>query len=121
MLPKEEIWPFISGFIIVGFIIGAILLMLGFRRAGHFLFLLLIFAVAFPFLWELLPPWVAFISMAVIALVFLQIAATFILGKGAADTMIGNLAADLVRFLVLILILPIHIVQRIFRMINRGQ
>lgn len=120
MLPKEEISQLIYGFVIVGFVVGAVLLMLGFRRAGHFLFLMLIFTIAFPLLWELLPPWVTLIFMTFIALVFLQILATFILGKGAADTMVGNLAADLVRFLVRIVILPLQIVRRILRMVNRG-
>jgi uncharacterized membrane protein len=118
MLPKEEMWQFITGFIIIGFIAGAILLMLGFRRAGHFLFLLLIFAIAFPLLWELLPPWGTFIFIAVIALVFLQVVATFIFGKGAADSMTGSLAADLVRFLVRVVLLPLQIVRRILRMID---
>jgi hypothetical protein len=114
-------WEFIIGFVIIGFIAGAILLILGFRRAGHFLFLLLIFAVAFPFLWELLPRWVVLIFIAVIALVFLQVVATFIFGKGAADSMTGSLAADLVRFLVRVVILPIQIVRRMLRTINRDQ
>lgn len=120
MLSKGEIWPFISGFIIIGFIIGAILLALGFRRAGHFLFLILIFMIAFPFIWELLPHWVTLIFMAFIALVFLQIVATFFFGKGAADAMIGNLAAYLVRSLVQFLILPLKIIRQILSMINRG-
>jgi xanthine/uracil permease len=121
VLPKEEISQFIYGFLIIGFILGAILLMLGFRRAGHFLFLLLIFAITFPLLWELLPPWVTAIFVAFLALVFLQVVVSFILGKAAADTMVGNLAADLVRWLVMILILPVQIVRRVFRMIGRDQ
>lgn len=121
MLPKEEISQFIYGFIIIGFILGVVFLILGSRMAGHALFLLLIFTISFPFLWEWLPSWVMLLFMAFVALAFLRVVASFIIGKGAADTMVGNLAADLVRFLVQILILPIHIVRRIFRMINRDQ
>ena len=121
MLPKEEISLFIYGFIIVGFLLGAILYMLGGRRAGNTIFLLLIFMIAFPFLWELLPPWVTLLFMALVALAFLQVVVSLIIGKAAADTMAGNLAADLVRFVVRILILPLYIVRRILRMITRDQ
>jgi hypothetical protein len=119
VLPEES--QLISVLLFSGFLLGAILLMLGFRGAGHFLFLLLIFTIAFPFLWELLPFWATLVFMAFVALVFLRVVASFVLGKAAADTMVGNLATDLIRLLIIILIFPIQVIRQLRRMIDRDQ
>lgn len=114
-MAAQEISQLVEGFTLIGFVAGAFLFMLGFRRAGHFLFLMVLFTFVTPFILELLPHWVIFIAMGVLALVFLQIIAGFIFGQRAADAMVGSLAADMVRILFRLLILPLWIVRVILR------
>jgi hypothetical protein len=67
-----------------------------------------------------MPPWVGFFVFAVVILVLLKSIASLVLGRRAADHMVGILAADLVRLAVRILLLPFRAVAGLVRLISAG-
>ncbi len=62
-----------------------------------------------------LPPWVSLVLLAVIGLAILRGVAALLIGQRAADTMAGNLGADIVRLVVRIIILPLRVIRWAFR------
>ena len=105
------------------FVGGCIALIFGLVR-GRALFgvlgLLLFLPVLGPLAaggFEQLPPWLSLVILAFFCLAILRGLAALVLGQRAADTMVGNLAADLVRLVVTILILPLRIVRAAFRVL----
>lgn len=118
LVPDEALALLIAG---VG--LALMLGLLSGRTALGLLGLLLFLPLLAPFLEALLgelPPWVSLVILAFFALALIRGLAALLLGSRAADTMVGNLAADLVRFVVAILILPLRIVRWAFRMVNNG-
>jgi hypothetical protein len=84
------------------------------RAALTILALLLLFPLLAPVIEamvEELPPWLSLLLLAFIGLSMLQGLAALLLGPRAADTMVGSLAADLVRFVVGMLVLPLRLVR----------
>jgi hypothetical protein len=105
------------------FVGGCLALMFGLIR-GRALFgilgLLLVLPVLGPVteaVMQQLPPWLSLVILAFFCLAILRGLAALVLGQRAADTMVGNLAADLVRLVVTILILPLRIVRAAFRVL----
>ena len=74
---------------------------------------LLLWMLLWTFLASFLPPWGQAVFAVVAGLMVLQGFGAFLLGKQAANTMVGSLAADLVRFVFKVFILPLRIVQRL--------
>ena len=63
-----------------------------------------------------LPPWLAWMLLAGLGLALLRGLAALLLGPRAADTMVGSLAADLVRLAVRMLCLPLRLVWWVVRL-----
>lgn len=110
MLVPDEALPLI----VVG--IG-LALMLGFITGRAALTLILTFVLLPPLLAPFiegilgeLPPWVSLLLLAVLALAILRGVTGLVLGQRAADTMVGSLAADLVRLTVRVLLFPFRVV-----------
>ena len=97
---------------------GAFLVMLGLVRPGRLLLFVLGFALL-PMLgpvieavFELLPWWVTLLVMAGVAISMMRAAATLLLGPGAADHMVGTLAAGAVGGLLrAIFMIPVLLVR----------
>lgn len=107
LLPDEALPLLIAG---VG--LAMILGLLRGRAALGILLMLLLAPVLASFvevLMEILPPWISLIVLAVIGLSILKGLAALLIGPRAADTMVGSLAADLVRLAVRILIFPLRV------------
>lgn len=62
-----------------------------------------------------LPPWLVWLLLAGLGLALLRGLAALVLGPRAADTMVGALAADLVRLAVRMLGLPLRLVWWVVR------
>lgn len=94
-------------------------LMVGALNGGTALRLLgMLFLV--PILWPFasvmlkqLPPWVSWAVLIWIGLVLLRGLATLLIGARGADTMVGGLAADLVRFVLRLFVLPLRLFRRL--------
>ena len=101
-------------------------LMVGLLSGGaafRILGILLLFALLSPFVEGVMggmPPWVGLILMAIIALALLRGAASLVLGRRAADHMVGILAADCVRLALRLLLLPFRAVGGLVRLISAG-
>jgi hypothetical protein len=84
---------------------------------GQRLIVFTVIMVLGPFVWPYLSPPTQLAVLAVFAVVaglmVLQGFGALLLGARAADAMVGNLAADLVRFVFKMLILPLRIVRRL--------
>lgn len=63
-----------------------------------------------------LPPWVAWMLLVGLGLALLRGLAALLLGPRAADTMVGSLAADLVRLAVRMFCLPLRLVWWVVRL-----
>jgi hypothetical protein len=110
--------------IIVGIGLAMILGLLTGRTAFSLLGLLVLSPIVVPFAEAVLgnlPPWVSLLLLASVALAVLRGLAALLLGQRAADTMVGTLAADLVRLIVWFLILPLRIVRSAFRAVGNGR
>lgn len=77
--------------------------------AFRFLGLIVLFALLSPFVEGVmgeLPPWIALVILAVVILALLRGMANLVLGSRAAATMVGILAAEVVRLALRVLFLP---------------
>jgi hypothetical protein len=96
---------------------AGLLLILGFRGlAGSLLAMAVLLPMLAPFVEALmseLPLWVAVGILLVIGLAILRAFASLFLGRRAADHMVGILAADVVRLLVLGLLWPFRMLGRV--------
>ncbi|HLC21856.1 MAG TPA: hypothetical protein VJM10_07095 [Candidatus Methylomirabilis sp.] len=104
--------------IIVGIALAMILGLIRGRLAFSLLGLLVLLPLLAPIMEALLgqmPAWVSFVILAFFGLAVIRGLAALIIGQRAADTMVGNLAADLVRLVVAIMILPLRMVRSAFR------
>jgi len=103
--------------------VAGLLMILGFRRAGlSILGAALLLPMLAPFVEALfgeLPPWVSLVILAFIGLAILRGLAALLIGQRAADTMVGSLAADVVRIVVGILFFPLRVAWWAFRLIGR--
>lgn len=120
MLVPDEVLPLL----IMGVGLALILGLLSGRAALGILGLLLLFPLMAPFVEAVLgelPPWVSLVILAFFALALIRGLAALLLGQRAADNMVGNLAADLVRLVVRLLILPLRMVRWAFRLVNHGR
>jgi hypothetical protein len=122
------LWTFLPDEALPLLIVGVgLALMLGLisgRAALGLLGLLLLFPLLTPLVEALLgelPPWISLVILALIALAILRGLAALLLGARAADTMVGNLAADLVRLVVRLLLLPLRMGRWVVRMVNHGR
>lgn len=109
LLPDEALPLLILG---VGFTM--ILGLLRGRAALGILLMLLLAPVLAPFveaLMGVLPPWISLIVLAVVGLSILRGLAALAIGTRAADTMVGSLAADLVRLAMRMLIFPLRVLR----------
>jgi len=95
--------------VMAGWFLAIILLMLGSIVARR----LLLWMFLWTFLASFLPPWGQAVFAVVAGLMVVQGFGALLLGKEAADSMVGSLAADLVRFVFKVLILPLRIVRRL--------
>jgi hypothetical protein len=95
--------------VMVGWFLAIVLLMLGSIVARRLLLWMLLWTLLVPFL----PPWGQVVFAVVAGLMVLQGFGALLLGKHAADAMVGSLAADLVRFVFKMLILPLRIIRRL--------
>lgn len=92
-----------------GWFLAIVLLMFGSLVARR----LLLWMLLWTFLASFLPPWGQAVFAVVAGLMVLQGIGALLFGARAADAMVGNLAADLVRFVFKMLILPLRIVRRL--------
>jgi hypothetical protein len=92
-----------------GWFLAIVLLMFGSLVARRLLLWMLLWTLLAPFL----PAWGQAVFAVVAGLMVLQGFGALLLGARAADAMVGNLAADLVRFVFKKLILPLRIVRRL--------
>lgn len=102
--------------LIVGVGVGLTLHLISLRRAFTLIGLLLPLLLLAPFaeaLWRELPPWLALTLVTVLGLRLLQTVAGVVYGRRAADGLVASLAADLVRCVVRLLILPLRLVSRV--------
>lgn len=110
--------------LIVGVGLALILGLLTGRAVLGILGLLIIIPMLVPFIEALfgaMPPWISVLILVIIGLSLLRGLAGLFIGRRAADTMVGTLAADVVRFIVVCLFLPFRLVGMIFRTISNGR
>jgi len=102
---------------------AGLMMILGFRQAAlSILGMVLLFPILAPFVEALfgeLPPWVSLVILAFIGLAILRGLAALLIGQRAADTMVGSLAADVVRIVVGTLFFPLRVAWWAFRLIGR--
>lgn len=100
-----------------------LIMILGFRQAAlSILGMVLLFPILAPFVEALfgeLPPWVSLVIFAFIGLAILRGLAALMIGQRAADTMVGSLAADVVRIVVGMLFFPLRVTLWALRLIGR--
>jgi hypothetical protein len=99
--------------VVVGLALAVMMGILSFRRVIAILgivVLLLLFAPFIEALLEQLPWWVQVLFLVGIGLSILQVLASFLIGREAAASMAGTLAADAVRFAFRMVFLPFRAV-----------
>ncbi|MEM2001034.1 MAG: hypothetical protein QXT77_00110 [Candidatus Methanomethylicaceae archaeon] len=115
LLPDEALPLLIIG-IGLALMIGLMRLRAALSLIGLFLF----FSLLSPFVEALLvelPAWILLLILAWVGLAILRGLATLFLGRGAADEMVGTLAAHLV---IVILLLPVRILRWVFRLLTHS-
>lgn len=120
MLLPDEVLPLI--------IVGAgLALMVGFLSGRAALAIIIGLVVLPPLLAPFvevlvgeLPPWVSMVLLAFLGLAIIRGLFGLLLGQRAADTMVGSLAADLVRLVVRVLFFPLRMVRSAYRMVTNG-
>ena len=83
----------------------------------------LLFALLGPFvegIAGILPPWISLALLVVLGLALLRGAAALVLGRRASDHMVGILAADVVRLIVILLLFPFRWLGRLLRAVGNG-
>ena len=88
------------------------------RKAFGFVWFLLLVLVFWPYLGSLiegLPWWVLGVLGALFGIAILQRFVSIFLGRSAANSMAGALAAGLVRLVLALFVLPMRVVRRLFR------
>jgi hypothetical protein len=95
--------------VMVGWFLAIVLLMLGSIVARTLLVWMLLWTLLAPFL----PAWGQAVFAVVAGLMVLQGFGALLLGARAADARVGSLAADLLRFVFKIPILPLRIIRRL--------
>lgn len=94
-----------------GWLLVVLLYFLGSIFGRRLLGWMFLFTLLAPFL----PDWGIAAFAVIIGLIALQGFASLIIGKDAANTMVGSLAADLVRFVVKSIIFPFKLFRNLFR------
>lgn len=119
MLLQDGVLPLV----IVGIGLALMVGLLNRSAAFGLLGMFLLFALLGPIVEGVMggmPPWVGLFVFAVVILVLLKSIASLVLGRRAADHMVGILAADLVRLAVRLLLLPFRAVAGLVRLISAG-
>lgn len=117
-LPDEAIPLLVAG---IGLL--AIVGLLRGRRLASVLLPVLLLPIVSPFVESAvatLPGWVSLALIAIIVLSLARAAASVLLGRRAAEHMVGILAADLVRSALSLLFLPIRLAFRVGRSLSDG-
>jgi hypothetical protein len=109
MLDQLHAQNLITSLLVLGWVLTGILWVFGLLMARRLLAWMLLWTLLYAFL----PTWGHAFFIIIAALLVLQGLASLILGEHAADTMIGNLAADLVRLVVRTFLLPLRIILRL--------
>ncbi len=112
----DGLFQLIQMLILPGFVLGALLLILGSPVAGRAIILVVVLALLLPIIWEILPPWVTLTFIALISLVFLQAILSIIMGRKIAENVVSGLVTDLFRVIIRVIVLPIHFIRRIINM-----
>lgn len=121
----NQLTPLFVNVAVLFFVLGGILIMLNLRGPASLLFCAGVACVALvalgPNVIESAFRWIAglplWLMISIGALVAIRLTGSFIsvfIGRRAADAMMGNLAADLVRVVVLIMVAPIRLLRRFF-------
>lgn len=111
LLPQEALpLLLIGGAFLVMFRIASLRAVLS---AVVFFALLPIFSPIIEALFGALPAWVSLLFLVGMGFWCFQAIATTVIGRGAAEHMVGSLAADIVRFLVKAAFLPVRLVWRL--------
>lgn len=111
LLPQEALpLVLIGGAFMVMFRIASLRAVLGAVVAFA---LLPIFSPIIEALFSALPAWVALLFFVGMGFWCLQAIATTVIGRGAAEHMVGSLAADLVRLLVKTAFVPVRLLWRL--------
>lgn len=111
LLPQEALPLLLVG--------GAVLVMFGIASIRTVLGALIVFALTPIFspiveaLFGALPAWLALLCFVGLGFWCVQAIATTVMGRGAAEHMVGSLAADLVRFVLKSAFLPVRLVWRL--------
>lgn len=116
MLLPDALLPLVIAGIGLALMVGLLSGSAAFRLLG----LLLLFALLGPIIEGVMgemPPWVGLIIFIVVILALLRGAASLVLGRRAADHMVGILAADCVRFAFQLLFLPVRAIGGLVRSI----
>jgi hypothetical protein len=105
-------------------LLAALLFLIGLRRtACGLLAVALLVPILGPFVEALMagiPPWVSLLILVVFIVMLLQFLATAVLGHQAAAHMVGILAADMVRFALRCVFLPLRWLLTLCRALVRG-
>ena len=120
------LWFFLPDEALPLIIVGVgLALILGFGRGVlGILGLLLLIPIVAPFVEALLgelPLWVSLLILAIVGLAIFRGLAGLLIGARAADHMMGILAADVVRLVVLFLFFPFRLAGWVFRAISNGR
>lgn len=110
--------------LVVGVAIALILGLLAGRTALSILGLLILIPILTPFveaLFGAMPAWISVVVLVIIGLSILRGIAALFIGRRAADTMVGTLAADVVRLVVICLFLPFRMAGWVVRTILNGR
>ncbi len=111
LLPQEALpLLLIGGAFLIVFGIASLRAVLG---AVIFFAVIPVFSPVIEALFGALPAWVALLFFLGMGFWCLQAIATTVIGRGAAEHMVGSLAADLVRFLLKAAFLPVRLVWRL--------
>lgn len=113
LLP-DEVLPLLLPLAAIGLIIGVVTGRTVMAVIGLLIFLPLIGGIA-EGVFSALPAWLSLGILAVIGISILRGVAALLIGQRAADTMTGNLAADIVRLVVVCLFFPFRLVGWFFR------
>ena len=111
LLPQEALpLLLIGGAFLVMFRLASLRAVL---TAVIFFALLPVFSPIIEALFSALPAWMSFLLLVGMGFWAFQAIATTVMGRGAAEHMVGSLATDIVRFLVRAAFLPVRLMWRL--------